>query len=121
MHQFCLPSDFRFTLRCKSYCGTIVAIAMFWEGYLNFFFMFLLCRDPALWRSAILYYTVHKASLMSFTDLFKDLAQFVQNPEVRWDYCLRSKRGQYDTSKPGKLGFSTILSQKYWTANWFEK
>lgn len=65
----------------------------------------ILFRDPALWRSAILYYSVYKASQMSFAELFQDLGKFVESPEVRWDYCLRCKRGQYDTSKPGKTLF----------------
>ncbi|XP_002123173.4 microtubule-associated tyrosine carboxypeptidase 1-like [Ciona intestinalis] len=61
----------------------------------------LLRKDPSLWRSAILYYTVHKASQMSFCELFENLGQYMDDPEVRWDYCLRTKRGQSDTSKPG--------------------
>uniref|UniRef100_H2Z5I7 Uncharacterized protein n=1 Tax=Ciona savignyi TaxID=51511 RepID=H2Z5I7_CIOSA len=61
----------------------------------------LMRKDPSLWRSAILYYTVYKASQMSFCDLFEDLGQYMDDPEVRWDYCLRTKRGQSDTSKPG--------------------
>ncbi|XP_076809797.1 microtubule-associated tyrosine carboxypeptidase 1-like [Clavelina lepadiformis] len=61
----------------------------------------LLRKDPSLWRPAVLYYTVYKASKMSFCELFEELGTFMDNPEVRWDYCLRTKRGQYDTSKPG--------------------
>ncbi|XP_071487523.1 microtubule-associated tyrosine carboxypeptidase 1-like [Diadema antillarum] len=57
--------------------------------------------DPCLWRSAMLYYTVYQASLLSFADLFEHLGRFIKNPEVRWDYCMRAKRGQGDTSKPG--------------------
>ena len=50
----------------------------------------------------MLYYAAYKASKLSFVELFKDLGQFTESPEVRWDYCLRTKRGQVDTSKPGK-------------------
>ncbi|XP_041377124.1 uncharacterized protein KIAA0895-like [Gigantopelta aegis] len=57
--------------------------------------------DPCLWRAALLYYTAHKASQMSFKELFHDMGHFVHDPAVRWDYCLRAKRGQSDTSIPG--------------------
>nr|XP_054748680.1 microtubule-associated tyrosine carboxypeptidase-like [Lytechinus pictus] len=57
--------------------------------------------DPCLWRSAMLYYTVYQASLLPFRELFEHLSRFIQSPEVRWDYCMRAKRGQVDTSKPG--------------------
>lgn len=58
-------------------------------------------KNPCLWRSALLYYTVYKASKLSLKDLFKDLGRFVNDPHVRWDYCIRAKRGQVDTSTPG--------------------
>jgi len=34
-------------------------------------------------------------------ELFVDLEKFVNDPLVRWDYCIRAKRGQADTSRPG--------------------
>ncbi|XP_072530785.1 putative tyrosine carboxypeptidase MATCAP2 isoform X2 [Salminus brasiliensis] len=58
-------------------------------------------RDPTLWRAALLYYTVYQASRMSFSQLFHDLGRFVHDPNTRWDYCVRAKRGQTDTSQPG--------------------
>lgn len=58
-------------------------------------------RDPRLWRAALLYYTVHQAAHMSFAQLFHDLARFLHHPDTRWDYCVRAKRGQTDTSQPG--------------------
>ncbi|XP_026205985.1 uncharacterized protein KIAA0895 isoform X2 [Anabas testudineus] len=58
-------------------------------------------KDPTLWRAALLYYTVYQASQMSFTQLFHNLGRFVQNPNTRWDYCVRAKRGQTDTAQPG--------------------
>lgn len=61
----------------------------------------LLRKQPYLWRAALLYYTVYHAANMSFSQLFSHIARFVQNPAVRWEYCLRAKRGQTDTSKPG--------------------
>ncbi|KAL4233961.1 hypothetical protein ACF0H5_005616 [Mactra antiquata] len=61
----------------------------------------LLRKDPCLWRIALLYYVAYKSTFMSLKELFRDLGQFVSNPYVRWDYCIRAKRGQGDTSLPG--------------------
>ncbi|XP_069580683.1 microtubule-associated tyrosine carboxypeptidase 1 [Brachyistius frenatus] len=61
----------------------------------------LLRKQPYLWRAALLYYTVHHAGTMSFSQLFTHIARFVHDPDVRWEYCLRAKRGQTDTSQPG--------------------
>ncbi|KAI1886132.1 hypothetical protein AGOR_G00210860 [Albula goreensis] len=58
-------------------------------------------KDPTLWRAALLYYTVYQASRMSFAQLFQSLRRFVKDPNTRWDYCVRAKRGQTDTSQPG--------------------
>lgn len=58
-------------------------------------------KQPFLWRAALLYYTIHQAAHMSFRQLFQDLARYVQDADVRWEYCVRAKRGQTDTSKPG--------------------
>uniref|UniRef100_A0A8C5K2A0 Microtubule associated tyrosine carboxypeptidase 2 n=1 Tax=Jaculus jaculus TaxID=51337 RepID=A0A8C5K2A0_JACJA len=58
-------------------------------------------KDPFLWRAALLYYTVYQASQMSFCELFKDISKFVKDPNTRWDYCVRAKRGWTDTSQPG--------------------
>ncbi|PIO35306.1 hypothetical protein AB205_0154870 [Aquarana catesbeiana] len=59
-------------------------------------------KHPYLWRGALLYYTVSRAATCSFSELFQDLQQFVENPAVRWEYCVRAKRGQRDTAQPGK-------------------
>ncbi|XP_038628272.1 uncharacterized protein KIAA0895 homolog [Tachyglossus aculeatus] len=61
----------------------------------------LLRKDPFLWRAALLYYTVYQASQMSFSELFQNVGKFVQDPNTRWDYCVRAKRGWTDTSQPG--------------------
>ncbi|XP_062985717.1 putative tyrosine carboxypeptidase MATCAP2 [Elgaria multicarinata webbii] len=58
-------------------------------------------KDPFLWRAALLYYTVYQASQMSFRQLFEDIGRFVRDPNTRWDYCVRAKRGWADTSQPG--------------------
>lgn len=74
----------------------------------------LLRKDPSLWRAALLYYTVYQASHMSFTQLFNDLGRFVQDPNTRWDYCVRAKRGQSDTAQPGQHRLSQRPER-----NWF--
>lgn len=58
-------------------------------------------KQPFLWRAALLYYTVQQATHMSFSALFQHLEQYVQDARVRWEYCVRAKRGQTDTSQPG--------------------
>ncbi|XP_054427244.1 putative tyrosine carboxypeptidase MATCAP2 [Pteronotus mesoamericanus] len=58
-------------------------------------------KDPFLWRAALLYYTVYQAGHMSFCELFEDIGKFVKDPNTRWDYCVRAKRGWTDTSQPG--------------------
>ncbi|KAL5022432.1 hypothetical protein ScPMuIL_001587 [Solemya velum] len=58
-------------------------------------------KMPLLWRAAVLYYTTYKATFLSLKELFQDLGRFVKDPNVRWDYCIRAKRGQVDTSLPG--------------------
>ncbi|XP_061074527.1 putative tyrosine carboxypeptidase MATCAP2 [Conger conger] len=58
-------------------------------------------KDPTLWRAALLYYTVYQASRLSFSQLFHNLRRFVRDPNTRWDYCVRAKRGQMDTGQPG--------------------
>lgn len=67
----------------------------------------LLRKQPYLWRAALLYYTVYHAASMSFSQLFSHIARFVQDPDVRWEYCLRAKRGQTDTSQPGEQNIRT--------------
>ncbi|XP_014403358.1 PREDICTED: uncharacterized protein KIAA0895-like homolog isoform X2 [Myotis brandtii] len=58
-------------------------------------------KQPFLWRAALLYYTIYRAAHLSFRQLFQDLARYVQDTDVRWEYCVRAKRGQTDTSLPG--------------------
>lgn len=60
-------------------------------------------KQPFLWRAALLYYTIERASRLSFSALFQDLEQYVQDAGVRWEYCVRAKRGQTDTSQPGTV------------------
>uniref|UniRef100_A0A8D0GV32 Microtubule associated tyrosine carboxypeptidase 2 n=1 Tax=Sphenodon punctatus TaxID=8508 RepID=A0A8D0GV32_SPHPU len=73
-------------------------------------------KDPFLWRAALLYYTVYQASQMSFSQLFQDVGRFVTDPNTRWDYCVRAKRGWTDTSQPG--GF--LVQSEYINQLWSE-
>jgi len=56
-----------------------------------------------LYKPALNYYMCCKASEMSFSELFKDLEKYVDNPKNRYKYVLRVKRGLADTSMPGGL------------------
>lgn len=62
----------------------------------------LISPFPFLWRAALLYYVTFKAAHLSFKDLFMDLGKFLKCPSVRWDYCVRAKRGQVNTAEPGE-------------------
>lgn len=59
-------------------------------------------KDPKkftyLFKPALNYYMCCKASEMSFSELFKDLEKYVDNPKTRYQYILRVKRGLADTS-----------------------
>ncbi|WAR12875.1 K0895-like protein [Mya arenaria] len=61
----------------------------------------LLRKDPCLWRICLLYYVAYKSAFLSLKELFHDLGQYVSDPIARWDYCMRAKRGQTDTSQAG--------------------
>ena len=71
----------------------------------------LLRKDPNLWRAALLYYTAYQAAFLSLKELFRDLGRFVRDPCTRWDYCIRAKRGQIDTSLPGILSIFSLQFQ----------
>ncbi len=58
-------------------------------------------RHPYLFKPALNYYACHRASELSFVELFNDLEKYVDNPRKRWKYVLRFKRGLTDTSEPG--------------------
>lgn len=58
-------------------------------------------RKPYLWSAALHYYASYKASQLSFSDLYADLAKYIDDPTKRFKETLRVKRGMIDTSKPG--------------------
>ncbi|XP_010285550.1 PREDICTED: uncharacterized protein KIAA0895-like, partial [Phaethon lepturus] len=63
----------------------------------------MMVEEPGstVWRPALLSSPIERASRLSFSALFQDLEQYVQDAGVRWEYCVRAKRGQTDTSQPG--------------------
>ncbi len=57
--------------------------------------------------SAIRHLAVYYAQNSSFSETWRKLGKFVQDPERRWTVTIRQKRGLTDTSKPG--GFTKDL------------
>jgi hypothetical protein len=72
---------------------------------------------PVLWKNALLYFATCKAFEMSFSQLFKEMGQFVKDPNIRWEYCLRAKRGQTDTSVPGEGVIINSCTELYFVFN----
>lgn len=64
-------------------------------------------KDPNkytyLYKPALNYFLCCRASEVSFSQLYKDIEKYVDNPKVRYRYVLRVKRGICDTSQPGGL------------------
>jgi len=58
-------------------------------------------RKCYLWSAALHYYAICKAQELSFVELFRDLAQYVDDPFRRWKECVRVKRGLVDTTLKG--------------------
>lgn len=61
-------------------------------------------EKPFLWSQALNYFLVYEGSQSTFAELNKKLKKYVENPDRRWNYCLKVKRGVEDTST--KLVFS---------------
>lgn len=55
------------------------------------------------YKAALNYYSACKAGSLSFADLFKDLEQYIDDPNRRWHFTLRVKRGLTDTAQAGGL------------------
>ena len=72
-------------------------INQYWEHALN------MKKKPYFYRAALNYYAAYQAGIMSFVDLYKDLEQYIDDPNRRWNFTLRVKRGISDTSVPGGL------------------
>ena len=56
---------------------------------------------PYLFRQALYYWLCHMAKDHSFVEIFDALEKYIQNPDRRWKYVMRVKRGLTDTSQPG--------------------
>ena len=68
----------------------------------------LLPKDyKSAYKSAIRYVSVTYAQAHSFSELWKFLGNYIQDPETRWMVTIRQKRGLTDTSHPG--GYSKDL------------
>ena len=61
---------------------------------------FLTMEHKYLWLMALHYYAVYWGSKLTFAELFKHLAKYIDSKERRWRVCLRVKRGVKDTSVP---------------------
>ena len=60
------------------------------------------CRyKPYLFRQALYYWLCHMAKEHSFVEIFNALEKYIQNPDRRWKFVMRVKRGLIDTSQPG--------------------
>ena len=60
----------------------------------------LIQDKPYLWSQALNYYLVYEGAQSSFAELNQKLKKYVDDPERRWRYCLKVKRGVEDTSMP---------------------
>lgn len=58
----------------------------------------LIQSEPYLWSQALNYYLVNIAAHTTFSELNKTLKKYITDPERRWRYCLKVKRGIEDTS-----------------------
>ena len=54
-----------------------------------------------LWSPALSYFVQARSRDLGFTQVFLELKQFIPSAASRWAFCMRSKRGMRDTSKPG--------------------
>mmetsp|Transcript_13636 Transcript_13636/g.25735 ORF Transcript_13636/g.25735 Transcript_13636/m.25735 type:complete len:347 (+) Transcript_13636:1943-2983(+) len=58
-------------------------------------------RKPYMWSAALHYYSNYHSSRLSFVDLYKKLAKYIDDPLKRWRQCVRVKRGRVYTAEPG--------------------
>jgi hypothetical protein len=77
--------------------------------------------DKYAWITALYYYASWYGNTHSFSELDKELQQFLSDQDRRWKMCLRVKRGIKDTSQPGafsrnQLYFSGFVKVLRWLA-----
>ena len=51
-----------------------------------------------MYKAALHYYSAYMSSVMTFSELYKDLEKYIKDPQLRWKQCVRVKRGIHDTS-----------------------
>jgi len=60
--------------------------------------------ELSLWSVCLRYVACILGSELGFKNLFDKLEEYIGDPEARFRYCCRVKRGIRDTSKPGAFG-----------------
>lgn len=79
-------------------------------------------EDKNIWPAALSYYAVYLSSKMGFAQLYKELRQFVSDPERAWSVAVRCKRGLKDTSLPGGYTKNQVyLKGAVEVARWLKK
>ena len=58
---------------------------------------------PYLWKAALLYYMAFHAQEMSFKEMYEDVEKYVHDPQQRFRFVARIKRGMEDTSQKGGM------------------
>jgi hypothetical protein len=56
---------------------------------------------PYIWQGALHYYCCCRAFELPFSQLYRELAKYVDDPDRRWRQCVRVYRGTRDTSEIG--------------------
>ena len=57
--------------------------------------------DSLFVKMGSLMVSVAQATRLSFRELYQELEEYIDDPQRRWEECLRVKRGLCDTSQPG--------------------
>jgi hypothetical protein len=77
---------------------------------------------PYLWQPALYVYIISMAQEHPFCEVFSQLEALVPNPDERWFYSVRAKRGLHDTSRPGGSTKDQVyLAGAAKVANWLVK
>ena len=56
---------------------------------------------PYIWQGALHYYCCCRAFELPFSELYRELGKYVDDPDRRWRQCVRVYRGTRDTSETG--------------------
>lgn len=66
---------------------------------------------PYLWSQALNYFLVYEGARSSFAELNRKLKKYVDDPQRRWAYCFKVKRGVEDTATDLVFSKSQIYFQ----------